>query len=88
VKSAFKKKLIEDLNALIDDAEEFLKKAAMLKLQEGIAPLQKKAEESVKVSNGGLADKEERVSLRPRRSSMLVRTPSGSTPVRRHKVRA
>jgi hypothetical protein len=87
VTSAFKKKLIEDLYALIDDAEDFLQRAAILQLQEWIASLQKKAEDSVKVANDGVTVKKESVILRPRRSSMLIRTPGGPTPVRRHKVR-
>jgi ElaB/YqjD/DUF883 family membrane-anchored ribosome-binding protein len=53
-----KKKLMEDLKTVVNDAEELLKKAASEQTREWIATAQAKAKKSLKAANDWLAEEE------------------------------
>ena len=58
VEKITKKKLMEDLKAVVNDAEELLKKAASEQTREWIATAQAKAKKSLKAANDWLAEEE------------------------------
>ena len=61
-----KKKLMEDLKTVVNDAEELLKKAASVQTREWIATAQAKAKKSLKAANDWLAEEEAAVTTRAR----------------------
>jgi ElaB/YqjD/DUF883 family membrane-anchored ribosome-binding protein len=61
-----KKKLMEDLKTVVNDAEELLKKAASVQTREWIATAQAKAKKSLKAANDWLAEEEAAVTARAR----------------------
>lgn len=58
VEQITKKKLMEDLKTVVNDAEELLKKAASVQTREWIATAQAKAKKSLKAANDWLAEEE------------------------------
>ena len=58
VEKITKKKLMEDLKTMVDDAEELLKKAASVQTSEWIATAQAKAKKSLKAANDWLTEEE------------------------------
>jgi ElaB/YqjD/DUF883 family membrane-anchored ribosome-binding protein len=61
-----KKKLMEDLKTVVNDAEELLKKAASAQTREWIAMAQAKAKKSLKAANDWLAAEEGAMTSRVR----------------------
>ena len=61
-----KKKLMEDLKTIVNDAEELLKKAASDQPREWIATAQAKAKKSLKAANDWLAEEEEAMMAKAR----------------------
>jgi ElaB/YqjD/DUF883 family membrane-anchored ribosome-binding protein len=61
-----KKKLMEDLKTVVNDAEELLKKAASDQPGEWIATAQAKANKSLRAANDWLAEKEEAMTAKAR----------------------
>ena len=64
-----KKKLMEDLKTVVNDAEELLKKAASFQTREWIATAQAKAKKSLKAANDWLAEEESAVTARARETA-------------------
>lgn len=54
-----KKKLMQDLKTVVNDAEELLKKAASVQTREWIETAQAKAKKSLKAANDWIAEEEE-----------------------------
>jgi ElaB/YqjD/DUF883 family membrane-anchored ribosome-binding protein len=61
-----KQKLMEDLKAVVNDAEELLKKAASEQTREWMATAQAKAKKSLKAANDWLAEEEDAVTAKAR----------------------
>jgi len=66
VEKITKKKLMEDLRAVVNDAEELLKKAASEQTREWMATAQAKAKKSLKAANDWLAEEEGAVTAKAR----------------------
>jgi ElaB/YqjD/DUF883 family membrane-anchored ribosome-binding protein len=66
VEQITKKKLMEDLKTVVNDAEELLKKAASEQTREWIATAQTKAKKSLKAANDWLAEEEADVTAKAR----------------------
>lgn len=66
VEKITKKKLMEDLKTIVNDAEELLKKAASDQPKEWIATAQAKAKKSLKAANDWLTEEEEAMTAKAR----------------------
>ena len=66
VEKITKKKLMEDLKTVVNDAEELLKKAASDQPREWIATAQTKAKKSLKTANDWLAEEREAMTAKAR----------------------
>jgi ElaB/YqjD/DUF883 family membrane-anchored ribosome-binding protein len=69
IKQVTKKKLMEDLKTVMNDAEELLKKTASAQTREWIETAQAKAKKSLKAANAWLAEEEEAAIAKARSSA-------------------
>ncbi len=72
VEQITKKKLMEDLKTVVNDAEELLKKAAADQTREWITTAQAKAKKSLKAANHWLAEEEGAVTAKARATAMAT----------------
>jgi ElaB/YqjD/DUF883 family membrane-anchored ribosome-binding protein len=67
-----KKKLMEDLKTVVNDAEELLKKAASDQTREWMASAQTKAKKSLKTADDWLTEEEEALTAKARATAMAT----------------
>jgi ElaB/YqjD/DUF883 family membrane-anchored ribosome-binding protein len=72
VEKVTKKKLIEDLKTVLNDAEELLKKVPSDQTREWMTSVQSKAEKSLKAANDWLAEEEGVVTAKARAMAMAT----------------
>jgi ElaB/YqjD/DUF883 family membrane-anchored ribosome-binding protein len=67
-----KKKLMEDLKTVVNDAEELLKRASSNQTREWMASAQAKAKKSLKTANDWLTEEEEAMTAKVRATAMAT----------------